>query len=278
MIKKYSDKNLLNHLKELAVKLGRAPYGWEINEAGKVNHWVYNQRFGSLSKAIKAAGLVPYRERIKAERQRFTEYTDEDLLNYLKELSVKLGRTPYGHEIEKAGKIRLWLYRKRFGSIVNAQKAAGLVPYKERVKIKQQMFSEYSNEYLLNHLKELSVKLGRAPYGHEIDTAGKVKQWAYVKRFGSFSKAQKAAGLVSTKKAEKFKYSEEDVLNFLKELSVKLGRTPKLTEVEAEGKISAVVINKRFRTYYKALKKAGLEPIKRGNGKNLKSPNGHSGS
>ena len=158
---KYSNKYLLNHLKELSVKLGRAPYVWEIDKAGIVKYWVYFKRFGSLSNAQKAAGLVP-NKRGRVKQQKYSEYSDEYLLNHLKELSVKLGRAPYCWEIDKAGIVKYCIYFKRFGSLSNAQKAAGLVPTRERERVEQQ---KYSDEYLLNHLKELSVKLGRTPNG-----------------------------------------------------------------------------------------------------------------
>ena len=164
-------------------------------------------------------------------------------------------------DIDKAGKVKLYQYIKRFGSYSKAVKAVGLVPNK-RGRVKQQKYYEYSDEYLLNHLKELAVKPGRAPYGPEIDKAGVVHSWVYYKRFGSLIKAQEAAGLVPTKKRERNKYTEEDVLNYLRELSVKLGRTPMMKDVNADGKLGIGVICKRFRQYSKAIEKAGLIPYK----------------
>jgi hypothetical protein len=259
MYSEYSDEYLLNHLKELAVKLGRAPYGYEIEKAGLVKAWVYTKRFGRLNKAQEAAGLVPFNEIVK--QHKYSEYSDEDLLNYLKKLSVKLGKTPSGTDLSKAGKIGIWVYYKRFGSFVKVQKLAGLVPYKERVY--KYKYSEYSDEDLLNHLKKLAVKHGRSPYSGEIDEAGMVHSYVYYKRFGSLSAALKVAGLIPTKKPEKYKYTEEDVLNYLKELSVKLGRTPIIKEVIADDKMNLYHICKHFKTYKKALGKAGLVPYKK---------------
>ncbi len=273
----YTDEDLLNYLKELSVKLGRAPYGPEIDKAGIVKYWIYYKRFGSLITAQEAAGLVPATKIIK--QPKYSEYTNEDLLNYLKELSVKLDKTPSFRDINKAGIVTYQVYHNRFGSLIAAQEAAGLVPYRERGKVKLQKYSEYSDEYLLNHLKELAVKLGRTPYGWEIDKAGIVKQWVYFKRFGSLITAQEAAGLVPGKKIEKSKYTGEDVLNYLKELSVKLGRTPMIKDVKADGKISASYICRCFRTYKKALEKAGLVPNKRSDyRKSLSKMNGERNS
>src|ERR1039457_1716386 len=87
-IPKYSEDDLLNHLRELATKLGRTPSKSDIVAAGKISKTTYDFRFGSLRKAQQAAGLAPTKS---GNRRKFS---DEDLLNHLQVLTANLGRTP----------------------------------------------------------------------------------------------------------------------------------------------------------------------------------------
>jgi len=121
--KKYTDEFLLNHLKELYNKLGRAPQVRDLFNAGIVNASIYRIRFGSLPEAKKAAGLFTH----KSKKKKY-KYTDEYLINLLKELAEKLGRTPSKNDIDESGKVSSSTYRKYFGGIIKAQQEAGLVP------------------------------------------------------------------------------------------------------------------------------------------------------
>ncbi len=58
------------------------------------------------------------------ERARFT-YTNEALLENLRELDRKLGRPPLRREITRPS---VWVYYQRFGSFANALREAGLNP------------------------------------------------------------------------------------------------------------------------------------------------------
>ena len=48
------------------------------------------------------------------------QYSDEQLIKMLKDLSKKIGRTPYGNDIDKDGRTKYWVYYKRFGSLVKS--------------------------------------------------------------------------------------------------------------------------------------------------------------
>ena len=63
-------------------------------------------------------------------RHHIQKYSDEYLLNYLRELSKKLGRTPTKRDIINECKVSISTYYKHFGNLSNAQKAAGLIPNK----------------------------------------------------------------------------------------------------------------------------------------------------
>lgn len=120
--------------------------------------------------------------------------TDEYLLKRLRQLAKKIGRTPSRNDL-RIYNMNAGIYYYRFGSFPKAQKLAGLVPNKRGYEKK------YTNQYLLNHLKELAQQLGRVPSSSDITAAKKVTTKPYFTRFGSFTKAKKLAGLVPNKKS-----------------------------------------------------------------------------
>ena len=259
-MKRYTDEYLLDHLRELAAQIGRTPTRRDIDNAGIVKIYLYTNRFGKLGKAQKAAGLVPSKRKI------VKKYSDEYLLNHLRELAAQLGKTPTESDIKKAGKGCCLTYRLRFGGIDKAMKAVGLVPNKRGRRPKYtNNENNYSDEDLLNHLRELSIQLGRTPSKRRIDNAGKVKYYLYLKRFGKFGNAQEAAGLVPNKKGKYLKYSDEDLLKHLKELSEKLGKTPSCNDLDEAGKGCHAIYIRHFGNINNAQKAAGLVPNKRVN-------------
>lgn len=59
--RKYSDEYLLQRLRDLADKLGWTPRATDINEDGFPRSQMYFDRFGTLSRAQRLAGLTPNR-------------------------------------------------------------------------------------------------------------------------------------------------------------------------------------------------------------------------
>ena len=180
----YSNEELLDHLRELSVKIGKTPSGWDITKAGKISPSRYQVKFGSIVNAQKLAGLVP-NERVKVIKV----FTNEELLSHLKDLSKKLGKTPTVNDVLKADKYSLIDFYRNFGSFVNAQKVAGLALNQIKAK-------KYTDKELIDHLLDLSKQLGRTPRAYDINKAGKVNNIVFYKNFGSLINAQKAAGLV----------------------------------------------------------------------------------
>jgi hypothetical protein len=104
---------LLSHLKELAQQLGKTPSKKDIAAARKASYDTYYAHFGSLRNAQIEAGLVPTESGVKKR------YSDDDLLNHLKELAQQLGRTPKQKDITAAGKINIKAYNYHFGNLEN---------------------------------------------------------------------------------------------------------------------------------------------------------------
>ena len=165
-----------------------------------------------------------------------------------------MARTPSIQDVEKSGKVTHITYRNHFGSFINAQKAAGLVPNNRGGEQK------YSHEFLISHLKELAEQLGKTPSQRDVEDTGKVSATTYRDYFGSFIKAQKAAGLVPNKSGGKQKYSDEFLLNHLKELAKQLGETPFQKDINTAGKVKATTYRDYFGSFTNAQKVAGLVP------------------
>ena len=78
----------------------------------------------TVSHVLGREGL-PYRHRTGGPGRL---YTDEELLNSLRELGKKLGHTPTCQDVISARPPSHTLYYKRFGSLRNAQRLAGFEP------------------------------------------------------------------------------------------------------------------------------------------------------
>ncbi|MBK5283776.1 MAG: hypothetical protein JJE25_00085 [Bacteroidia bacterium] len=127
----YTRDYLLNHLRELAKKVGRTPGMFLIRKDGTLTSNTYVNFFGSIRKAQKAAGLTPNKtynssgnshRGVKPER-----FSDDYMLDYLRALAKELGRKPKSYEINSRKKINVASYYKHFGSLTNAIKKAGLI-------------------------------------------------------------------------------------------------------------------------------------------------------
>lgn len=70
--RKYTEDELLEHLRQLADSLDRVPRKKDMNEHGKHGARSYKLRFGSWSKAVEAAGFTPH-ERIDDPQERPSE-------------------------------------------------------------------------------------------------------------------------------------------------------------------------------------------------------------
>jgi CheY-like chemotaxis protein len=116
--KRYSDEELLAELRGCAERLGRSPTMREFaaDSETRVHPQTVIEHFGSWNAAKREAGLVP---------RRFA--TREELLQCLRELGEKLGRTPTARDLaERRGSLpSKSLYWHTFGSLSNALREAG---------------------------------------------------------------------------------------------------------------------------------------------------------
>jgi len=109
---RYTDQELLDLIQQKATEFGRTPRVTEME--------VYKtilRRFGSWKKALNKLELKPFGKE--------SMYTDEELLNILREEKCKLGRIPKYVEVKQGCTIR-----RRFGSWRAALVKSGLQPTK----------------------------------------------------------------------------------------------------------------------------------------------------
>lgn len=116
-----TDEDVINSIKKMAKKLGRAPYYDEYNNDSKKiasNYFIYH-RFGSYTNLIKAAGLHPY-----ANRKLTREEIIQRIINIQKDFGHLPSKSEYRSNPEKY--ISHSMIYNHFGSWDKALEAAGL--------------------------------------------------------------------------------------------------------------------------------------------------------
>ncbi len=116
--RRYSDESILAELKACAQRLGRSPTMREFagDPKTRVHPQTVIEHFGSWNEAKRRAGLVP---------RRFA--TREELLDLLRGLGERLGRTPTAKDLDASRRSMpsKSLYWHTFGSLTNALREAG---------------------------------------------------------------------------------------------------------------------------------------------------------
>ncbi|WP_137284627.1 homing endonuclease associated repeat-containing protein [Halorussus salinisoli] len=116
----YSTSELLNHLRDLATRLGETPTAREMNTNGEHAVDTYRHRFGSWNNALQKAG--------------FTSTTSaslppaDDLLTEIRRLKTEFGQPPTPAKMRQQGKYTPELYLSRFDSWNRAVEEAGYNP------------------------------------------------------------------------------------------------------------------------------------------------------
>jgi hypothetical protein len=121
---------------------------------------------------------------------------------------------------------------------------------------------QITDEELIKELKDAASTLDHAPSMSELT---RMKSYpnpsTYVERFGSWNDALKKAGFEKTTKL----ISDEKLLQDLKDAAKELGRTPTYLEMAGMKKYSNPrTIADRFGSWGNSIKKAGLEPVRKG--------------
>lgn len=250
-----SREELLDEMRALAAELGKTPTGSDIIAASRAGRChplsQFFREFGTLTAAQREVGLTPN----LAERK-----PREQLVEDLQALAQALGRTPRQRDIDSAAKegrcAPAWGYADEFGSIPEAQRAAGLEPNVQR---------RPSREQLIADLKTLADRLGKIPSYSDIKMAYDAGRCgaatAYLAEFGSLHEAQRACGF--TPRKVKREWRREELLEGYKRLAARVGRAPTYNDIEKASKegitASSGVFRRVFGSIQRVREAAGVE-------------------
>lgn len=196
-----------------------------------------------------------------------TGHTKELVIRYIREMAARLGHSPRTEDMDNGARAGLCcsshVVGKLFGTFNKGVQAAGLQPFREIRYAK-----EYSRDQLISQLQMLGRDLGRTPEAKDVKIANKTdreiaSEGTFARKFGSFHKAQVAAGFVPTRREVKH-WTDEEMLAALKRLADKLEHTPTQDEINAASKRgecpAATGFFERFGNFEKVYKQIGLKP------------------
>ncbi len=117
---------------------------------------------------------------------------------------------------------------------------------------------KYTKEQLLFYLKKTASEFKKSPTIEDLNRARELpSSTTYIKRFGSWNAALKAAGL---KINAKQKYEAQEMIESLRQLAKELGRLPKNSDLKGKKWIaSSATYRKYFGSWKKALQAAELK-------------------
>jgi hypothetical protein len=229
---------LIDYLIEKEKKLGRPPIKNDMVLDRVHNYMQYYRCFGGYKNALKAAGMNNrcLHKALIIEKER------EKIIEGLKELGQRLNKTPDVDDVNNHTLFKADGCIQYFRSVNMALRAAGF-----RVKMSSGPPEVYSNEILLDYLKELAAVLGRVPTVKEIDDAGRYSCALYYKRFGTLRKAIELAGMVPNRilKTEE-KYDKTVIVNFVRSFVAQYNKLPGLDDVKRELRVPQSALYKLF--------------------------------
>lgn len=109
---------------------------------------------------------------------------------------------------------------------------------------------------LINEISVLTAWLDRPPKSSEMDEYGAYSSTTYRNRFGSWNNA--ISTCLRVERPQHGKYSKEDLLEELVELSEKLGSRPRAKDIREKSKYSVTTYQDKFGSLSEATEKAGL--------------------
>lgn len=194
----FSRPQLIQMLQGLARKLGHKPTVKEVNQAKLRGECAsaptYDNYFGNMSSALRAAGLEGMPRRIPPKKPRKPRklHTREQMQQQLRRLGDTLGRIPKQKDVNAASSRRecaaVSTLAVEFGSFGAALRSVGFdVPLRTK---------QYTDQQLIEQLRELTRDLGRPPKTQDIEKSRRcASTMTFVHRFGSLLEAREAAGL-----------------------------------------------------------------------------------
>lgn len=242
-----SDEDLLNDLEKVATKLNESPTIDQYKTHGKYPPWKIRYQFGSWSKAKQEAGL-------DLNRTGSTHHTSKKaLINDVQRVAENLGRSPTATQYNDEGKYSLGTLQRHFGSWNEAKKRAGIETYTEKGN------PEYTNEELLNDLREFANERDGALTFQEYRKREGPDPSVLESRFGSWNKAKERVGLEPNPQHRSKSYDhKEELLDDLKRVATEIGESPSQRQYRAHGEFTPSTLQDSFNSWNNAKREAGL--------------------
>jgi len=172
-----SKADCIQLIRALAADLGRTPTHEDINEREDLPHvWTFQDRFGSWSAALEAAGF---------DVNAGTPIDDETLLDELASLTRDLGRIPSGQDMEEHGAFSETVYLRHFGTWDDALAELDLSPAPPRNRLSERALIADLREYANYGYRGTTG----SPSKRQLNEDGPHSDTVYVDRFGSWPAA-----------------------------------------------------------------------------------------
>ncbi len=227
---RWTEEVLIARLRQRAKELGRTPYCSDMGGDFPPCWEIYRRVFGSWNAALRAAEL-----KVNIRRN---EYTVEQLIEDIRMLYRELGRVPTRRDVAADKRCASpKVYVNYFGSWNNALIAANLA-----VNLRRQI----TDEELLGYLRSIITELGHPPTLREFNQMQPKYSWsAYLHHFGTWKRAVELA-TGGAHRACCVHSAESELIEDLKQLTIRLGRLPQAIEVVREKTMASPSTYKRF--------------------------------
>ena len=246
--KKYSDKEILEHIKRHCnetVKYCRNSFDRDKTVCSA--HAV-EMRFGSWKAALEKAGIE------SKDRRKEKRYSNKEMLEQIKkhcEENPNWSSKTFDKDKNTCNRSTVL---KRFGSWNAALKKTGIT-----LKNRSEILQRYSDEELLDQLKRHCRE--NSNYTKDSFDSDKSVCAASVlqQRFGSWKAALEKAGINIKEHVKEKVYSDEEILEQLKNHFDKYGECKKKIFDKDKNTCSSTTVNKRFGNWKTALSKADIQ-------------------
>jgi hypothetical protein len=220
-----------------------------VNDAAEAPHaWTFQDRFGSFSAALEAAGFDP---------NPGTKRSEAELLDELVRLTRELGRPPSEQDMDEKGAHGATTYRKRWGDWNAALEQVTLDP-------PTRPRDSPTNRELIAGLRELGNYGKGAPTARpskrQMDADGAYSYNIYLDRFGSWAAALVQAGLDPRQHI-----TAEDVIEEIHAVAAEVGvgeggQAPTVEDWTEYADLSFHTLLRHFDRWNEAVAAAGYTP------------------
>ncbi|EOP60634.1 hypothetical protein IKQ_05886 [Bacillus cereus VDM053] len=253
---KYTDEELLNILKETSKRLGKSPRTKDVSEYGTII-----SRFESWNKALEKAGLSINKERS------YAHIPNDQLISIVKNWIEKHNKIPNRKEWDELDNVPSpETYRVRFNKtwsefleMIGYGKAKkNHYRFKNANITNEEVLIQFKSE-IYNILKKTNKSITTEIY-NEYKDPNFLSSHGLLPRFNkTWSELLILAECPKTR-INKYKFSKEELASVIREIAIKVNKTPSLIDLQKEG-IAESQIYSLFKTYQDALIYSNIDVV-----------------